>query len=303
MQIQRAVRGRYLVLGLLTAAIAASTIATTSAPAAGENTVFGSSLYPEPKTEPRTQTIARQDALFGPLKVIRIFFGGPPKPWTAPVLAHGRPVVVSFKLAPREVLAGKFDATMRQWFAAAPRDQPVWWVYWHEPEDDIRKNVFTASDYRNAFAHLDALADQASNPMLRTTQVLMDYTLDPASHRNWRTYYPGANVIDVQAWDQYNYFVKAKPCVYETMQDHETRRPAYRVTHAEGNDYAIAEIGSAKCIPQRPAWLRLIGAWSRGRAVFVTYYHAIGPKGLDFRLTDRPSQLAWRSVITGNPGQ
>jgi hypothetical protein len=231
------------------------------------------------------------------LKVLRIFFPGAPKPWTAPELSHGRPVVVSFKLLPSEVLDGRHDAAMRHWFATAPRDRPVWWVYWHEPEDDIRDGRFTAADYRAAFAHLDALADRASNPMLRTTQVLMDWTLDPASRRNWRTYYPGARVIDVQAWDQYNY-VNENTCVYQSMSAHEARRPAYAVTRAEGNDYAIAEIGSKSCIPQRPAWLRDIGAWARPRAAFVTYFHARGPGG-DFRLNDRASQAAWKSVVNG----
>jgi len=219
----------------------------------------------------------------------------------APQLANGRPVVVSFKLPPREVLAGKHDAAMRAWFAAAPRNHPVWWVYWHEPEDDVAAGTFTAADYRAAFARLDALADRAANPMLRTTQVLMDYTLAVGSHRNWRDYYPGPRVIDVQAWDQYGY-VKKRTCAYQSMESHEAERPAYRLTHAEGNDYAIAEIGSAEptCIPGRPAWLRLVGSWAASRAVFVTYYHARGPKGGDFRLTDLPSQRAWRAVINGS---
>jgi hypothetical protein len=299
----RAVAGAVPAIFAVLASVAAVGAMGTTSPsdaAAPATTLFGSAVYREPRTEPWPHAVAREDGLFGPLKVLRVFFGGAPKPWTAPELAQRRPIVVSFKLPPREVLAGTHDAAMRRWFATAPRDHPVWWIYWHEPEDDIARNDFTAPDYRAAFTRLDALADQASNPMLRTTQVLMDWTLAPGSHRNWRTYYPGADVIDVQAWDQYGY-VKARTCAYETMQEHETRRPAYQVTRAEGNDYAIAEIGSAKCIPQRPAWLRLIGTWSRGRAAFVTYYHAVGPKGADFRLTDPPSQRAWRSVVNGLP--
>jgi hypothetical protein len=290
---------RRAAVAALIAATAVSAAAAASPPTtAAAGTLFGSTLYREPASEPWARTIAREDASFGPLKVLRVFFGGAPKPWTAPELAHGRPVVVSFKLAPRAVLAGTHDAAMRAWFAAAPRDHPVWWVYWHEPEDDIEAHAFTAADYRAAFAHLDALADKARNRMLRTTQVLMDYTLAPASHRNWRAYYPGARVIDVQAWDQYGY-VNEKTCVYRSMEQHEARRPAYRLTRAEGNDYAIAEIGSPTCVPERPAWLRLVGAWSRGKAVFVTYYHSVGPKGSDFRLGDAPSQAAWRSVVDG----
>lgn len=293
------VMGRRRLLALLAIAAATGAVAATSpsGAAAPATTLFGSSIYREPSTEPWPHAIARLDALFGPLKVLRIYFPGAPKPWTAPELAQRRPVVVSFKLPPGDVLAGKDDAAMRQWFATAPRDHPVWWIYWAEPEDDIERGAFTAPDYRRAFARLNALADQTSNPMLRTTQVLMDYTLAPASHRNWRTYYPGAGVIDVQAWDQYGYD-RAKTCVYQTLREHEARRPAYHVTRAEGNDYAIAEIGASKCIAQRPAWLRRLGAWARSRAVFVSYYHAVGPKGVDFRLSDPPSQRAWQSVVT-----
>lgn len=264
--------------------------------AASAAALFGSSISKEPAGESWPAAIARHDAMFGPLKVLRIFFPGAPEPWTAPALDHGRPVVVSFKLLPRDVLAGTYDAAMRAWFAAAPRDRSVWWVYWHEPEDDIQAGRFSAAEYRAAFARLDALADRASNPMLRTTQVLMDWTLDARSGRDWRTFYPGAGVIDVQAWDQYHY-VNSTTCVYKSMSAHDAHRPAYELTRAEGNDYAIAEIGSAACIAQRPAWLRDIGAWSRTRAVFVTYFQSA--VGGDFRLSDPASQEAWRSVLDG----
>lgn len=260
--------------------------------------LFGSSIDRESATEPWPAAIARNDAIFSPLRVLRIFFAGAPKPWTAPELSHGRPVVVSFKLLPSQVLDGRHDAAMRSWFAAAPRDRPVWWVYWHEPENDISAGRFTAADYRAAFAHLDALADQASNPMLRTTQVLMEWTLNARAGRQWRTYYPGAGVIDVQAWDQYHY-VDSKTCAYQSLAAHEARRGAYQLTRSEGNDYAIAEIGSRSCIAQRPAWLRDIGAWSRTRAVFVTYFNSA--VGGDFRLRDPQSQEAWRSVVSGAP--
>jgi hypothetical protein len=183
--------------------------------------------------ERMTRGHRRYDAVFGPLKVLRIFFPGRPRPWTAPELSHDRSVVVSFKLLPSEVLDGRHDAAMGRWFATAPRNHPVWWVYWHEPEDDIRDGRFTAADYRAAFAHLDALADRASNPMLRTTQVLMGWTLDPASGRDWRTYDPGASVIDVQAWDQHDH-VNETTCVYRSMSAHEARRAAYAITRAEG---------------------------------------------------------------------
>jgi len=265
---------------------------------ANASALFGSSIWREPANEPWPDAIARHDAMFGPLQAIRIFFAGAPKPWTAPELSHSRPVVASFKISPREVLEGRHDDTMRAWFAAAPRNRTVWWVYWHEPEDNIAKSEFTAADYRAAFTRLDGLANQASNPMLRTTQVLMDWTLDSRSQRNWRDYYPGANVIDVQAWDQYGY-ASEPGCAHESMAAHEARVPAYQTTVAEGNDYAIAEIGSL-CIPQRAAWLRDVCAWGSSRAVFVTYFHSFGPLG-DYRLNDPASREAWKSCKPADP--
>lgn len=107
---------------------------------AGQSALFGSSIHREPANEPWADALARQDALFGPLPVLRIFFPesqGVPKPWTAPELNHTRAVVVSFKLLPQSVLASMYDDAMRTWFATAPRDRQVWWVYWHEPENDI----------------------------------------------------------------------------------------------------------------------------------------------------------------------
>lgn len=266
-------------------------LAHTAGASAG--TLFGSSIHREPATEPFPAALGRYDARFGP-EVLRIYFPGAPKPWSSPELNHGRGVVVSFKLPPRAVLAGTYDVAMRNWFATAPRNRTVWWSYWSEPEDDIKAGTFTAADYRAAFARLDALADRASNPMLRTTQVLMDWTLDRRSGRNWRTYYPGRAAIDVQAWDQYHYANPAT-CVYKSMSAHDANRPSYEISRAEGNDYAIAEIGSHVCIPQRPAWLTDIGAWARGRAVFVTYFDST--VGGDYRLTDPASQQAWRAVI------
>lgn len=125
----------------------------------------------------------------------------------------------------------------------------------------------------------------------------MDWTLDFRAGRNWRDYYPGANVIDVQAWDQYNY-VNEADCTYQTMAAHEADRPAYQITRAEGNDYAITEIGASSCVAQRPTWLRDIGDWARTRAVFVTHFHST--VGGDYRLTDVASQEAWRAVVNGS---
>lgn len=85
-----------------------------------------------------------------------------------------------------------------------PRDRDVYWVYYHEPEDNIAAGEFTAADYRAAWRRLRSLADKAGNPRLHATLVLMGWSLDPLSKRDWRDYYPGRDVIQVLGWDVYN---------------------------------------------------------------------------------------------------
>ena len=74
----------------------------------------------------------------------------------------GPPVVVSFKAAPADVLAGKHDAYLSNWFKSIPTTRQVWWSYWHEPEDDIEDGRYTAAQYRAAWEHITALAPKRS---------------------------------------------------------------------------------------------------------------------------------------------
>ena len=74
---------------------------------------------------------------------------------------------------------------------------------WHEPEDDIERGGFTAEQYRAAWAHLDALETAVRNKNLRSTLILMCWTLENGSNRDWHNYYvPGA--IEMMGWDCYN---------------------------------------------------------------------------------------------------
>lgn len=255
-------------------------------------TLFGASVSLN-NGETFTQAVARQDRNVGKLQILRVYNGGLPKSWSSePAVKTGRPLVISFKDKPNTINAGKRDAFFEKWFAAAPTDRDIYWVYYHEPEDNIRNGEFTTAAYRTAFAHLDAIADRAHNPKLHTTQVLMDWTLDKKSGRDWRDYYPGKDVIDVQAWDSYNYYQHGSFLSMDAMQK---ERPSYDVTRAEGNQFAIAEIGDAEK-HGRPQWLSAVGAWSRAhQAAFVTYFDSA--VGGDFRLTDTASQKAWGDVI------
>ena len=260
-------------------------------------TYFGSNVSRKPG-EDFTAAFNRVNSTFGGIKVVRLFNAGLPGAW--PGLAAemtDAPLVVSFKAPPGEVAAGRHDAFFAKWFASAPRDRQVWWSYWHEPEDDIEAGAYSAGEYRAAWARLDRLADAAGNPRLASTLILMCWSLEAGSGRTWTDYYAGA-AVDVLGWDCYSRMHRAG----QYKDPAALFGPAARISSAAGKPFAIAEFGSLLAVgddgSRRAAWLRASGEWLRAnRARFVTYFDAPGPEG-DFRLNDKPSQEAWRSVVT-----
>ena len=268
----------------------------SSAATAGP-TRFGAAVYPE-AGESYEQALAREDATFGGMQIVRVFYSGAPEPWPGRAGAANRPVVVSFKLAPRAVLAGRYDDAMRRWFATAPRSYPVYWSFYHEPEDNIRRGEFTAADYRAAWRHLAALADAAHNPQLRATLILMNYTLFPQAHRSLRDYYPGGATIDVLGWDVYSEAFRNGGYASPSSLFDDVARASAQLHKPWG----VAELGSQLAAGDtgsgRAAWLRACGSWlTEHGAEFGLYFDT--PVGGNFVLRDAPSQASWRSVVTG----
>lgn len=240
--------------------------------------------------------MARADDALGRLGVVRVFYPGLPDAW--PGKAPGRSVVVSFKADANAVLSGATDASMTQWFTQAPRDLDVYWVYYHEPEDDIKKGKFTAAQYRDAFSHLNQLASQVGNPRLHSTLVLQSYTLKPASRRDWHDYFPGASVIDVFAWDVYNR--PGDGVSYSTPAD--LLDGPRQVSESVGKAFAVAELGSVLAPGDdgtgRAAWLRGVGEYVKvHKTVFVAYFNLAFNSGADdYRLSDEASRRAWQET-------
>jgi len=240
------------------------------------------------------QALARVDKYYGGLQMVRIFYAGLPSKWPGKMDVGKRPIVVSFKMNPRDVLSGKHDGYMREWFATAPKDQDIYWVYYHEPEDNIRSGEFTAPDYRAAWKRLRSLADQAGNPRLRATLVLMSWTLDARSGRNWRDYYPGRDVIQVLGWDVYN--LLDKKGLYEPPK--QMYQKVIEVSEQEKLPFGIAETGSylvgGDTGEKRAKWLReMVAHLGKAGALWVAYFDLDWPSG-DFRLLDAPSRKAWQ---------
>jgi hypothetical protein len=287
------------------AACAGDGRATDANPESGPPPLCGASFERE-GGEDFGDALHRTDQLFGGLNIVRVFYQGLPDPWPGRPDTGGRPVVVSFKAPPSEILSRSLDGQLRAWFATAPPDRDVYWVYFHEPEDDIEVGAFSAEEYRAAWARLRAIADEAGNPRLRATLVLMAWTLDVASGREWQDYYPGRDVVQVLAWDVYNRGAD------DGRYDDPTRMFArsIEVTAAEGLAYGVAETGSVLVGgddgSRRAEWLRAVTAHlTRAGALWVAYFDHDWPTG-DYRLRDEAGVRAWRDFCTqdrrGAPG-
>jgi hypothetical protein len=265
-------------------------------PAGGSSTLFGASVYQNGLTWP--DALTRSNGWYGGMDVVRVYYTGMPDQWPGRAGSVGGPISVSFKDSPARVLSGQDDAFFKNWFASAPRDRQIWWTYWHEPEDDIEAGRFTAADYRAAWAHLADLANQAGNPNLHATLILMCWTLNPASHRNFADYFPGTGTIDVLGWDCYNR--SADKGVYTDPGT--VFGPLVAKSNEVGLPFAIGEFGSVLAPGDngsgRAQWLSDCASYlSRQNAVFVTYFDSV--IGADYRLLDTPSRTMWRSVVTG----
>jgi hypothetical protein len=225
------------------AAITANTVPLaaplTASTSGGSGTLFGSSVMPH-SGETYAQAVTRVDQQFGGTDIARVFYGGLPAAWPGKTgSSFAGPMIVSFKDSPANVLAGKDDAKLTSWFAGAPTDRTIFWSYFHEPEEEIAAGQFTAADYRAAWAHVDALADKAANPRLRSTLILMCYSLQTYSGRTWTDYYNPAHV-DVLGWDCYN--TKRDAGAYSTPS--ETYGLAAAASVNAGKPWGIAETGS-----------------------------------------------------------
>jgi hypothetical protein len=276
----------------------ATSTSTAPAPPSAPNggTLFGSTVWTG-DGDSMTSGLAKARAAYGNLEIVRVFYPGLPAAWPGSAGTVGGNVEVSFKALPREVLSGSLDSRLSTWFATAPKDRQVIWTYYHEPEDDIARGSFTAADYRAAWQHLAALADKAGNPQLKSSLVLMGWSLSKQSGRNWKDYYPGSAAIDILGWDTYN--LGARKGVYNSPAT--VVGDVITTSRAEGKAWGIAELGSVLISGDsggtgRAQWLRDMGSYLKSNgAYYVTYFDA--PVGAEYRLFDGPSKNAWRDVV------
>jgi hypothetical protein len=241
-----------------------------------------------------TAILARDTAEFGRLGIYRVYYTGLPKSnaWTTglPAANHSA-VIVSFKALPNTILSGADDAVLKQFFNTAPTGHPIYYVYYHEPEDNINAGQFTAAAYRSAWVHIVGLADAAHNPDLHSTLTLMAYDLRPASHRNWRDYMPPGNVISTIAWDAY------PPGARQLTPPAQFMAPEIAVSKASGLPFGFAEFGVTD-LSGRPGWLTQVGEYlMKSGALFGSLFDSTPPGSPDLTITDSASETAWRNIV------
>jgi hypothetical protein len=233
---------------------------------------------------------------FGRMPIVRVYFPGLPGPPAWDWIGLNRSaVIVSFKALPDVVLSGADDARLRQFFADAPRGHPIYYSYWHEPEDNIARGQFTLKAYRAAWQRIVKLADAAHNPWLHSTLILMNYDLIPWAHRDWKSYLPPGHIIQVLGWDAYP---------QGSAQDKDPKPtppkvfmgPAIAASKKAGLPYGFAEFGLATA-KGRARWLTSVGKYLlQSGALFGSLFDG-NSQYPSLHLGDAASIAVWRRYV------
>jgi len=235
---------------------------------------------------------------YGHMPIVRVYYPGLPESnaWTTglPAANHSA-VIVSFKALPNAILSGRDDGVLRHFFDTAPFGRPIYYTYYHEPEDNIAAGQFSLSGYKAAWAHVVKLAQAAHNPYLHSTLILMSWDLDPHSHRDWKNYLPPGGIISTLGWDAY-------PVGSAENQDPQLTPPSQflgpviAASKSVGLPYGFAEFGLSTS-RGRAGWLRTVGNYiMHSGALFATYFDG-NDQYPTLRLTDAASIAVWRSFV------
>jgi hypothetical protein len=288
---------RTLLLALPLLATGGLLAGAAPASAAGSGTSFGSSVPYHPGDSFR-ESLGRVEATHGRMDVARLYQDVPTTSFLSAI--GDRSAVVSFKLPPNRVLAGDYDAQFRAFFAAMPRSRPTWWSYYHEADVAAQTHRLTnLTEFRAAYAHVARLARRAGNPQLKTTVILVCWTGNDKSGGSIRSFWPGADLTDVIAWDCYNTW-STDQGQYGSAADQLAHVRA--ASAAVGKPWAVAEFGS-KLISRdggangRAAWVSAFARYAYDhQAKFVSYFQT-DTQGTDYRLLDAPSRRTWRNIV------
>ena len=245
--------------------------------------------------------LATDTSQFGRMPIVRVYYPGLPNPdaWsTGLAAANHSAVIVSFKALPTDILSGADDSALKHFFDTAPTGHPIYYTYYHEPEDNIERGEFNLADYKAAWAKVVAIANAAHNPDLHSTLILMSWDLEKASHRNWKDYLPGGGIISTLGWDAYP-VGSATNVNPQLTSPTAFMGPAIAASKSVGLPYGFPEFGLSTA-NGRPGWLQEVGKYimSSG-ALFASYFDG-NTQYPTLRLTDAPSIKIWKDFVTAS---
>jgi len=245
--------------------------------------------------------LAADTAAFGRMPIVRVYNPGLPSSdaWTSGLAAANHSaVIVSFKALPTTILSGADDAALRHFFDSAPKGHPIYYSYYHEPEDNIAAGQFRLADYKAAWGRVVSIANAAHNPYLHSTLILMSWDLVPASHRHWKDYLPGGGIISTLGWDAY-------PTGSATNENPQLQppsgfmAPAIAASKSVGLPYGFPEFGLSTA-RGRPGWLKTVGDYiMHSGALFAAYFNG-NAQYPTLRLTDSASIAVWRNFVAAS---
>ena len=250
-------------------------------------------------------SLTRETSAFGHLPIIRTPYIGIPSPtvWTrGPAGVNKSSVVISFTAPPATILSGADNRALARLFAAAPTGSPVYYSYDGEPETAIGTHMFTATQYRQAWAHVARIASQAKNPDLKSTLILRATDAAAGSAPSWHRYLPGGSVISTLGWDAYpagtlsgNHPQLTPPAAF--------MGPAIAASKAAGLPFGISGFALGTQAG-RPAWLTNVGNYLMSNGALFGIVRTI-PSVPATQLTDAGSIAAWKALVaasgTGQP--
>ncbi len=267
--------------GLLVQSMAPASAAPAApaAPAVSPTSPFGASIN-------SPDDVGRLSTLLGrPLSSVRVFLGSVPSTWSKSRLLATVPVngtvAVSFQSGT--------PAAIKTFLSSRPVGTTCYATYFHEPED----NFLTAAQKSAYLASWHAYAPAIRAAGCKPTLILMKWSLNPKSGRNWHDYYSKAD-IDVLGFDAYN--TRAKVGGYGIPANY--LAPIQAASAETGLPWALTELGSdvpAGTSPaERAAWAHGVAAAAAAdpRFLFADWWDVYSASGRDYTL-DSATAAVW----------
>ena len=276
--------------GVLFVTGSVGTLTSRSASSTSSVPLLGSSVTASDVAQTTTQ--------FGTLPIVRVYYPGLPasNAWNGGLAgANHSAVIVSFKALPTDILSGTDDAALTHFFDTAPTGHPIYYSYYHEPEDNIAAGQFTLADYKAAWARVVELADAARNPDLHSTLILMNWDLVKASGRDWKSYLPGGGIISTLGWDAYP-VGSATNVNPQPTPPADFMGPCITASKSVGLPYGFPEFGLSTPVG-RAAWVTEVGNYlMTSGALFASYFNG-SAEYPTLQLTDQASQDVWKGFV------